>query len=156
MKFRNRSRLEIKCKEFCQFLDSERTGSHGDAVEKPSGKFPVCVFNFLQDPFIRSIERRWQFVQSMPNTPWEAVAEVVQLTIYPSKPTAEVRVRVVNKQSNIDLHPIRPFYQDVNDELLVLRLPSLHFSICVNHRLDVVFDVLLLSALIVYRNRTES
>jgi hypothetical protein len=30
-KFRDWSRLEIKCEEFCQLLDSERTGSYGNA-----------------------------------------------------------------------------------------------------------------------------
>ena len=30
-KFRNRSRLKIKCEKFRQFFDSERAGDHGDA-----------------------------------------------------------------------------------------------------------------------------
>jgi hypothetical protein len=54
--------------------------------------------------------------------PWEAVTKVVELTIYPSEPIAEGRVRVVKNQCIISvLHSISSFYQNVNDKLLVLR-----------------------------------
>ena len=76
-KSRDLLRLEIKCKELCQFLDSERPGNHRDALDQPSCKFPVCVIDLLQRPFIRLIECHWQFVQSILDAPWEAFAEIV-------------------------------------------------------------------------------
>jgi hypothetical protein len=74
MKFRNPSRVEIKSEEFCQFRDSEWTGSHGDALEETLHEFPVSVIDLSQRPFICPIECRGQFVQGIPDTPWEALA----------------------------------------------------------------------------------
>ena len=86
MKFRNSPRIEIKRDNFRQFLDSERAGCRGDAEEEPSGRFPICLFDFLQSPLICSIERLRQHVQSVLDTLWEAVGEVCKLTMNPSEP----------------------------------------------------------------------
>ena len=61
------------------------------------GKLPVCVVDLSQGAFICSIECLGQFFEGMLDTPWEAFGEVVQLTMDPSEPTREVRVRVVKK-----------------------------------------------------------
>jgi len=86
VKFRNFPRLEIKCENFRQFLDSKRAGSHRDADEESLGRFPLCLFNLLQGAFIRLIKRLRQFVQDIPDIPWEAIGEVCELTIDPSEP----------------------------------------------------------------------
>ena len=93
--FRYRSHLEIECQKFRQFLDPERTRNHGNTLKEPLSKFPVRVFNFPQGAFISPIQRVGQFVECMPNTPWEAVAEILELAIRPSKPTTKPCVRVV-------------------------------------------------------------
>jgi len=61
------------------------------------GKLPVGVVDLSQGAFICPIECLGQFFEGMLDTPWEAFAEVVQLTMDPSEPTREVRVRVVKK-----------------------------------------------------------
>ena len=86
MKFWNFSRLEIKGENFRQFFDSERARSHGDTNEESSGRFPLCLFDLSQSAFICLIKRRRQFVQDIPDMAWEAVGEVCELTVYPSKP----------------------------------------------------------------------
>ena len=86
MKFRNSPRIEIKRDNFRQFLDSERPGRHSDAEEESLGRFPLCLFDFLQSPLICSIERLRQHVQSVLDIPWEAVGEVCKLTMNPSEP----------------------------------------------------------------------
>jgi len=50
------------------------------------------------------------------------------------------------------LHPIGSPCQDVNDKLSVLRLPFSHLSIRVNGQLNIIFDILQLSPLVVYGN----
>ena len=86
VKFRNCPRLEIKCENFSQFLDSERPGSHSDAEEEASGRFPLCLLNLSQSALICLIKRRRQFVQDIPDISWEAVGEAYKLTIDPSEP----------------------------------------------------------------------
>ena len=54
------------------------------------------------------------------------------------------------------LHAIGLFCEDVDHQLLVLRFPPSSLSMRVNDRLDVVFDVSLLSALVMQGNRAES
>jgi len=51
--------LEIECEELCQFLDSERAVNHCNALNEPSGKFPVSVTDLVQCAFICFIERHW-------------------------------------------------------------------------------------------------
>ena len=86
MKFRNCPGLEIKCQNFRQFLDSERAGSHCDADEESLGRFPLWFLNLSQSALVRLIESLRQSVQNILDIPWEAVGEVRELTIYPSKP----------------------------------------------------------------------
>ena len=86
MKFRNCPRREIKCEDFCQFLDAKRAGSHGDAEEELSGGFPLCLFNLSQSPLIGLVKGRWQSIQNRPDVLWEAVSEVCELAFYPSEP----------------------------------------------------------------------
>jgi len=50
------------------------------------------------------------------------------------------------------LHPIGLPCQDINDKLSVLQLPFSHLSIRVNGQLNIIFDILQLSPLVVYRN----
>jgi hypothetical protein len=84
----------------------------------------------------------------MLDTPWEAFAKIVQLTIHPSKPTRDIPVRVVKEEELNTLHPISSFRQDVSHKPPVLRCPSSHGPVGVYNRLDVILDVLLLSPLI--------
>src|SRR5712691_8561146 len=109
-KCRDLPRLEIECKELCQFLDSERAGNHCDTLDQASRKFPVCVIDLVQRAFIRLIECRWQFVQSTLDTSWKAFAKIVQLTINPSEPTRDISVRVVKERRNqfLTSHPLFP------------------------------------------------
>jgi len=86
VKLRNCPRLEIKCENFRQFLDSKRAGSHGDADEESLGRFPLCLLNLSQSAFICLIKRLRQLVQDIPYIAWEAVGEVCELTIDPSEP----------------------------------------------------------------------
>ena len=84
--FRNPPRLEIKCENISQFLDSERPGSHSDADEEASGRFPLCLFNLSQSALICPIKRGWEFVQDIPDVSWEAVGKVCELMVDPSEP----------------------------------------------------------------------
>ena len=86
MKFWNCPRLEIKCENFRQFLDSERAGSHGDADEELLSRFPLCLFNLSQSPLICLIKRRRQSVQNILDILWETFGKVCELTVYPSEP----------------------------------------------------------------------
>ena len=63
--------------------------------------------------------------------------------------TYEMSMSVAHKSSINALHPVCSFCQDINHKLLVRRRPSPHPSVCVYDRLDVVFNVFLLSALVV-------
>jgi len=44
-KFRNRSRLEIECKNLRQFFNVEGARSNCNAKEQPPRIFPVCVID---------------------------------------------------------------------------------------------------------------
>jgi hypothetical protein len=57
----------------------------------------------------------------------------------------------VVKKSGINnaLHPVRPFCQDVNYKLLLLRFPSSHITIRAYNPLHIFLDVLFLSPLVV-------
>jgi hypothetical protein len=86
VKFRNWPGLEVKCENFRQFLDSERTGSHSDKEEESLRRFPLRLFNLSQSPLICFIKRLRQFVQNILNATWEAVGEIGKLTMDPSEP----------------------------------------------------------------------
>ena len=63
--------------------------------------------------------------------------------------TYKACLSVVKKSSINILHPVCSLCQNINHKLLVLRCPSTHSSVRVYDRLDVVFNVFLLSALVV-------
>src|SRR5258708_19086567 len=54
------------------------------------------------------------------------------------------------------LHPARLFCEVLSDELLLLRFPPFAFSMRVNDRLNVLFNVSSLFALVVQGNRAEN
>ena len=60
------------------------------------------------------------------------------------------------EEGSSDLHPISSLCQDVDDELLMLRFPPSHLSMRINGELDIILDIISLSALVVYGNRSGS
>ena len=62
----------------------------------------------------------------------------------------------MNKLDTGYLRPVSVFREDVDHQLFVLFCPRSVPSIQLDDRLDIILDVLHLSFLIVYRNRTES
>src|SRR6267142_5520608 len=60
------------------------------------------------------------------------------------------------ERTRLASHAVSSSRQLINDTLLVLQCPSLHLSICVNARLDIILDILNLSCLVVYGNRMKS
>ena len=54
------------------------------------------------------------------------------------------------------LHAVSLIYEDVDDQLLVLRFPPSVFWMSVNDRVDIGLDVLLLFTLVVQGNRAEN
>ena len=50
------------------------------------------------------------------------------------------------------LHPVGLFHEDVDDQFLVLRFPPFVFWVRVYDRLDIIFDVSLLSSLVMKGN----
>jgi hypothetical protein len=54
------------------------------------------------------------------------------------------------------IHPAGFFCEDVDDQLLVLRFPTFVFWMRVNDRLDIVFNVIILSSLVMKGNMAEN
>ena len=89
IKIRNRSCFKIKCEQLGKLLDKKGTGGHCNELKQPIGEFPVCVIDISQRALIRLIQRLWQVGQCILDLCWDAAAQVVRLTLYPSEPTSQ-------------------------------------------------------------------
>src|SRR5229473_4285547 len=85
----------------------------------------------------------------MSNTWWKTVTKNFQLTENPSEPVQQLHTYYEYK--TIHLHSISSFSEDLNNEFLILLLPSPHvrFRVGVDNRPNIIHDILFLSALIV-------
>ncbi len=85
--------------------------------------------------------------------PSQGLLDVSHKCVPPDNPPNGTYITEMSKthqEISIDaLHAIGFFCEDVGDQLLMLCSPPFVFFMCVNDRLDVILDVLLLSSLVI-------
>ena len=106
----------------------------------------ICLNDVSQGTAIGPIERIWYILQSTLYWFW-AVAKVGKLTRSTLESTSGV------SKSNVcpryyGSHPVNFLCEHINDQLLVVGSPCLHFRIRVDNGLDIAGNVLLLSTLV--------